>query len=274
MKYRTRVIRCFVVVGCMVAVLAVQAWAEESFRLTPHARFLLGMDWSFFRVSGEMIVPAGGRPGSGSRIDILTELGVEWGEASLVTLRGTIADRHLLDVYFMMSTPSGARRSPRSFRFQNKTYQADTLVETRLDFNWLRFAYGYKLIELPSRWLAPRIGVHWIGFGATLNGDTQEAGTISNTRRLDGTFPVVGFEAGYQLPHGLGLKLELEGMHLITRGFILAAGMSGSWEIYPDIVLTGGAYNRIAAWTEDHQQLNNEWSFTFSGISAGISFGF
>lgn len=266
--------RCFLAAACMATVLAMQAWAQEPFRITPSARFLLGMDWSLFRISGEMLVPAGGRPGSGTRLDILTELGVEWADASSITLRGTVFERHLLDVDFMMCLPSGARRSPRTFRFQNKTYPAGTLVETRLDFNWLRCSYGYKLLELPSRWLAPRIGIQWVGFGATLNGETREEGTISNTRRLDGTFPVVGFEAGYQFPHGLGLKLELEGIHLITRGFVLAAGIRGTWEIYQDMVLTCGAFNRMAVWTEDHQPLNNEWGFTFSGISAGVSFGF
>lgn len=265
---------CFLAAALIIAVSSVQARAQESFRLSPSARFLLGMDWSLFKLSGEMLVPAGGRPGSGSRLDLLTELGIEWTDAASVTLRGTILDRHLLDVDFMMCTPTGAKRSPRSFRFQNKTYPAGTMVETRLDFNWLRLSYGYKLLELPSRWLAPRIGLRWVSFGATLNGDTSEVGTYSNTRRLDGTFPVLGFQAGYQFPLGMELALELEGVHLITRGYLLEAGLSGSWEIYPDVVLTGGAYNRVAAWKEDHQQLNNEWAFTFSGVSAGISFAF
>lgn len=274
MNFRRRVGRYVLCAACMVTVLAMQARAQEPFRIFPSARFLLGMDWSVFRLSGDMLVPAGGRPGSGSRLDIFTELGVEWSEAASVTLTGTILDRHLVDVDFMMSTPSGVRRSPHSFRFQNKTYEAGTLVETHLDFNWLRCSYGYKLLELPSRWLAPRIGLHWVRFGATLNGDTKEAGSISNTRRLDGTFPVLGFEAGYQLPLGMGLRMELEGMHLFTRGYLLSAGLWGSWEVYPDIVLTCGAFNRIANWAEDHQKLNNEWSFNFSGISAGVSFGF
>jgi len=250
------------------------AYAQEPFRLTPAARFLLGMEWSYLWLSGEMLIPAGGRPGSGTRIDVPGELGVDQGEATSVTFDATILENHLFNFDFLMFSPTGIKRPSSTFRFHNKTYLAGTSLETRLDFNWLRFCYGYKLWELSPWWVAPRIGVHHVRYSATLNGETDEGGIISNSRSLDGTYPVVGLETRYSSPYGIDFGLEMEGIHLITAGFLAMARMHVDWEIYPDVVIRLSSSSRVVQYMEDNQPLNNEWFHALSGWSAGIAFAF
>ncbi len=266
-------------VCCIISVTLVMTGefsvsAQEPFRLTPAARFFLGMEWGYFWLSGEMLVPAGGRLGSGTRIDVSSDLGVDQGESTSVVLQAAILERHLVNVNYLMCSPSGQKKTPTSFRFQNQTYPTDSRLESRLDFNWIRLSYAYKLKEISSSWLGPSVGVHHIRFGATLNGRTDDGASISNTRRLDGTYPVVGFEARHLFPHGIDLNLQMEGMHLITRGFLAMVRLGASWEIHPDVVISLDATSRLVNWIEDNQELNNEWSFSLAGFSSGVSFGF
>jgi hypothetical protein len=247
---------------------------EEQFRLIPEARFLLGMEWSYQWLVGEMLIPAGGRPGSGTRIDIDADLGISQAEGSSITFEGVILDSHLLDLDFLMFSPTGTKKIPRTFRFHNKTYEAGTAVDTRIDFNWLRLSYGYKAWGDSSWWIAPRVGLHYIGYSATLNGETREEGLTSNNRTLDAFYPVLGIEGRYQFPYGIDLGLGLEGVHLITRGFLTMARVGAAWEVYPDIVITLHGSNRVIQYVEDIQPLNNEWFYVVSSVSGGISFGF
>lgn len=250
------------------------ASGQEPFRLTSVARFFLGMDWGYYWLSGEMLVPAGGRPGSGTKIDVSSDLGVEQAESATVFLQSEIRDKHLVDIDYLMLSPTGQKRVPSSFRFQNQTYPADTRLETRLDFNWIRLSYAYKWKEISSSWVGPLVGVHHIRFGATLNGQTDAGTLISNTRRLDGTYPVAGFQARHLFPYGIDVSMGMEGIHLITRGFLAMVRLGVSWEIHPDVVISLGASSRLANWVEDNQELNNEWAFNLAGISSGVAFGF
>ena len=261
----------------MSGVLALSAGigvAQEEFRLIPEARFLLGMDWSHQWLAGEMLIPAGGRPGSGTRLDLDADLGVDQGEASSVTLEAVILDNHLLGIDFLMFSPTGNKRISRTFSFHNKTYEAGNTIDSRIDFNWLRLSYGYKLWTDPSWWIAPRAGGHYIGYTVTLNGETREAGLVSNSRRLDAFYPVLGLEVRYLFPYGIDLGLELEGVHLITRGFLTMVTLGASWEVYPDIVISLRCSNRLVQYMEDNQPVNNQWFQSMSGVSGGISFGF
>lgn len=274
MPFRIRFPGCFVGILVIMIASAAAASAQESFRLTPAARFLFGMEWSYLWLSGEMLIPAGGRPGSGSRIDVPAELGVDQGEATSVTFNASVLDNHLLDFDFLMFAPTGIKRAPRTFRFHNKTYLEGTSLETRLDFNWFRLSYGYKLWDLSPWWVIPRIGVHHVRFAATLNGETDEDGIISNNRSLDGTYPVLGLETRFSSPYGIDFGLELEGIHLITAGFLSMGRLRVNWEIYPDVVISMAASSRVVQNVEDNQPLNNEWFYALSGWTAGISFAF
>lgn len=264
----------FIVLTCFLALCETAGMAQEQFRLIPEARFLLGMGWSHQWLAGEMLIPAGGRPGSGTKIDVDADLGVDQGEASSVTLEGVILDNHLLNVDFLMFSPTGMKKLRRTFRFHNKTYEAGASIDTRIDFNWFRMSYGYKAWADSSWWLAPRAGIHYIGCSATLNGETREVGLLSNTRTLDAFYPVLGLEARYQFPYGIDVGLELEGIHLIARGFLTMVRLGASWEVYPDIVIGLHCSNRLVQYVEDFQPLNNEWFYIVSGMSGGISFGF
>ncbi len=258
----------------MVMIAVGPASSQESFRLSPNARFTLGMEWSYLWLSGQMRIPAGGRPGSGTRVDVSKTLGIDRTEASAITLHGEILDKHLLGIDYLMMVPTGLRRVRDTFRFQNKTYPVGSLVETSLDFTWLRAAYGYKLIDSPGFWVAPQVGIHHVRHAATLKGRTQEAGVISNTRRLDGTYPTIGLETRYLLPYGIDIRLEMEGFHLITRGFVARTRVGVLWEAYPDIMLTFWGSNRLVHYLETNQPLNNEWFYSLSGVSGGIAFTF
>lgn len=225
-------------------------------------------------MSGNTLIPAGGRPGSGTKVDVAADLGVDQGEGTTVSLNAAILDAHLVDFDYLMYSPTGLKRPSRTFVFHNRTYTPDHVVETRVDLNWLRLSYGYKFWDFSPFWIAPRFGVHHIRNTTTINGMTEEEGMTSNTRSLDGTYPVLGLEARCLFPYGIDTSVELEGVHLITRGFLTLMRINAHWEIHPDVVLTLGGSSRIVQYLEDHQPLNNEWFLLLSGWSAGISFAF
>jgi hypothetical protein len=250
------------------------AAAQEPFRLIPGTRFLLGMDWEYLWISGDTLIPAGGRPGSGSRVDVSSDLGVDQSEGTNISFQAAILDSHLVSFDYLTYSPTGLKRPPRTFIFHNRTYTPDNVLETKLDFNWLRLSYGYKLWDFSLFWVAPRLGVHHIRTTTTINGFTEEEGMTSNSRSLDGTYPVLGVETRFVFPYGIDLGLELEGTHLITRGYLTMLRLNAQWEIHPDVVLTLGASTRIVQYQETEQPLNNEWSYYLSGWSAGIAFAF
>ena len=257
-----------------VAVAFVEpARSQESFQLFPSVRFLLGMESDYLWTWGNMRIPAGGRPGSGTRVN-LDELNVEPTEGSSIHLQAVILENHYVNFDYVMFMPTGLTRVKREFRFQNKTYEPGVNVETKLNINWLRLAYGYKLRELGNVILAPRIGVHHVRQAITLNGETTEAGQLSNTRRLDGTYPVIGLDTRYLLPYGIDLSLEMEGIHLITRGFLAMAQCALLWEVKPDVVLSLRGNNRTVHYIETNQRLNNEWFYNVIGFSIGAAFTF
>jgi hypothetical protein len=263
------------VVACGLALTpCTESFPRESFRLSPDAKFILGMEGGYIWLTGEILVPAGGRPGSGTRVDLAGELGSSQGETTSVFFQGEIRERHLLDGRLLIASPAGERKITNGLRFHNKTYEPGALIESKLDFQWLELGYGYKLLDLDGWWMAPRLGVHYIYHSLTLNGETSEAGLYSNTRTLDGTFPVIGLESRVTLPLNLDLAIEAEGTHLITRGFLYSVRLGAYWSVYPDVVLTMGALNRQVHYLEDNQPLNNEWYYSIWGVSGGISFTF
>ncbi len=247
---------------------------DRSFQLIPGAHFWVGLDAGYFWLSGEMLIPSGGRPGSGTRVSTSGLLGVDQVEATSTSLKGEILDRHLVAFEYLMMVPTGVKRVGETFRFHNRTYLEGTLVETSLDFNWLRLAYGYKFPAVGGWTIAPVCGIHHIRHGITLNSETEEFGVESNTRRLDGTYPVFGFETRYLFPYGLDATLEMEGIHLITRGFLSLVRCSVGWQIHPDIMFTLALSNRTVHFLEDNQPLNNEWYYNMVGIRSGIAFSF
>lgn len=273
MKVQSLLPRCMVWAVVLLAVAAGSSYAQAPFRLTPAARFFTGMQLGYFFMSGDMLVPAGGRPGSGTRVD-LSNLGIDQGECASVFLNGEIWERHLFDIDFLMCSPSGVKRPGSSFRFQNRSYSADSMLETRLDLNWAGVCYGYKLYQGASTWLGPRLGIHHVRFGATVNGETSEGVAMSNTRRLDATYPVVGIEVRHLFPYGLDVMAKLEGVHLITRGFLAIMRWGACWELHPDLVANMESWIRFVNSTENNQELNNEWRLGLVGFSTGLSFGF
>jgi hypothetical protein len=263
-----------ILIFCISAIPAGLAGAQEPFRLIPGTRFLLGMDWEYLWISGDTLIPAGGRPDSGSKVDISSDLGVDQSEGTSVSFQATILDTHLINFDYLMYSPTGLKRPSRTFVFHNRTYTPDNILETKVDLNWLRLSYGYKLWDLSLLWVAPRLGVHHIRSTTTINGTTEEEGISSNTRSLDGTYPVLGLETRFLFPYGIDVGMELEGTHLITRGFLTMLRLKAQWEIHPDVVLTLGGSSRIVQYLETEQPLNNEWFYALSGWSAGIAFAF
>jgi hypothetical protein len=258
----------------MIAGCFSEVYAQESFKLFPAARFFTGLDWGYYFVSGEFLVPAGGRPGSGSKIDAYSDLGVSQTEAVTLTLEGTILDDHFFTLDYTMFMPSGLRRITRDFLFHNRLYTDGTLIDSKLDFNWLRFFYCYRAYEEGALRISPGFGFSHVRFGATLNSANEEGEFYSNTRRLDVTYPTIGVELRFLAPYGLDFRGQFEGMSLITRGFVTVAKASANWEIYPDININCSVSNRITQSVEENQELNNEWTFGFTGLTAGIAFGF
>ncbi len=170
-----------------------------------------------------MLIPAGGRPTPARRL-------------ICHRIRGRPERRNKCFLpRYDLGHPSGqfrlfvvlayrAEAPPRAFIFHNRTYTPENILETKVDLNWLRLSYGYKLWDfLFCGW--PPAGVHHIRNTTTINGVTEEEGLASNTRSLDGTYPVLGLETRVLLPHGIDFGLELEGTHLITRGFLTNAAV-------------------------------------------------
>lgn len=250
------------------------AAAQEPFRLFQEARFFMGMESGLFWLGGEFLIPSGGRPGSGTKVEAASELGVDQGEAVCMFLRGEVLDNHLVDADYMGCSPSGVKKIHRTFRFHNRTYKTGELLETRLDLSWFRLCYAYKVSPSPFWWVAPRIGCHHVICGTTIHGETKEGGLQSNNRILDGTYPVLGLEARYLLPHGFDLGLELEGIHMVSRGYLWAVRSSIHWEAHPDVRVVLSASCRAVHYIEDNQPLNNEWTYVIPILSAGVAFGF
>ncbi len=248
--------------------------AQDSFRLSETARFSFGMEWGNLWLWGETLIPAGGQPGSASKIYAQTDLGIDQSESTGFFLTSTILDSHLLNLNFLAYSPTGSKTLTRTVRFQNKTYEEGTQIDTKVDFNWSRLNYGYKFTVLPELWFAPKVGVHHLRNTTTINGSTVEEGLISNTRSLDGTYPVLGLEARYLLPLGMDLGLEMEGIHLITRGYLGLVKLNARWEYHPEVALMLSTSYRVVQYLEDNQRLNNEWTYSMLGWSAGIGFRF
>lgn len=232
------------------------------------------MEYSYFWLSGEMLIPAGGRPGSGTRVGTSRALGVDQGEGSSVSLTSEILDHHVVRFEYLMTAPTGVKRVDETFRFHNRTYLEGTMIETSLDFNWLRLAYLYRIPAVGGWSIAPGLGVHHIRHSITLNAETEEYGIESNTRQLDGTYPVISLETRYLFPYGLDVSLELDGIHLITRGFLSLVRLGVAWQIHPDITCSLALSNRTVHFIEDNQPLNNEWFYSVTGIQSGIAFSF
>jgi hypothetical protein len=273
MRSHISTVVCFGVVAvCCLA--SGGAFAADSFRVSPSARSTLGMETGYTWLYGDILIPAGGRPDSGVFVNLGRDLGLEQAETTSVVFQACVLEKHFFNFEFLAFSPTGLTTVGRPFRLQNKSYSRGALVESNIDFNWIRFEYGRALQDSLGLTFCPRVGVHYLNYAITLNGETDEAGAISNTRRLDGTFPVLGIETRYPLPYGMEICAEIEGTHLISRGFLALARLSATWEFYPDIVLTVGCSGRAAQLIEDHQQLNNQWYFGAANASLGLSFTF
>jgi len=253
---------------------AMAAPPAESFRLVPGVNSLFGMETGYIWLSGSALIPAGGRPGSGTLVNISDQLGVDQGEATVAILKSVILRSHVLNLDVLMFSPNAVRKVRNAFVFHNKTYEEGTSVETKLDFTWIRLGYGYRVPVLSGLTVAPGMGVHYIRHGITLNAETKRSEFVSNSRQLDGTYPVIGLETRYQFPLGFDLSLELEGIHLVTRGYLILSAFTVSWQAHPDVVLSLGCSDRTVRYLETHQPLNNEWSYNMLGFTAGIAFTF
>ncbi len=267
---------CFrAVLACLaLTFLGGAAWADDPFRLSSVARFSFGMNSGNLWLWGETLIPAGGRPGSGSKLDAQSELGIDQSEFTGFFLNGEILSKHFIDFDYLSYTPTGSRILKNTIRFHNRTYEAGSSIETKLDFNWSRLSYGYKVLDRQQFWVAPKIGVHYVRNTTSINGLTAEEGLASITRSLDGTYPVIGFDMKYLLPFGIDVGMDMEGIHLLSRGFLGMVRFNAKWELHPEMALLLSSSLRTVQYLEDNQPLNNEWTYTLLGWSAGIAFSF
>lgn len=257
-----------------VSVLSSEALAQEPFTVTSWGRFFSGIESGYQWISGDFVIPAGGRPGSGARIYIGPDLGVDQAESLSILADAEILDTHYFNIDYFMCLATGLKRIQRDLLFHNRLYPENSLVDTRVDMNWLRTTYAYKFVNIESWRICPSIGVHYVRCGVTLNGENEDGANTSNTRKLDAIFPTIGVQARYLAPYGLDFRAEWEGMHLITMGLVSSFHLSSNWEIYPDIRLSFGFTNRLVSSIEDNQTLNNEWFYNLTGFSGGLAFGF
>ncbi len=248
--------------------------AQQPFTLTSWGRFFAGVDLGYQWLSGDFVIPAGGRPGSGGRIYIGPDLGVDQTESISILADGQILENHFVNVEYFMCLATGLKRIQRDLMFHNRLYPEDSVVDTRIDMNWLKCTYAFKLFDIEAWAICPSFGFHYVGNGVSLNGETEKGINTSNTRRLDAMFPTVGIQARYPAPHGLDFRLEWEGMHLIVMGLISSFRLSTNLEIYPDLRFDFGFTHRMVSRVENNQTLNNEWFYNLTGVSGGVAFGF
>ena len=269
--------------ACLIALLihvvlisnfADTVFSQQPFTLTSWGRFFTGIDWGYQWISGDFVIPAGGRPGSGGRVYIGPDLGVDQAESLSVFGDAQILEAHFVNIEYFMCLATGLRRMQREVMFHNRLYPEEAVVDTRLDMNWLRLIYAFKFLDVQSWAICPSLGLHHVKVGVSLSGENEEGANTSNTRRLDAVYPTLGIQARYLAPHGLDFRAEWEGMHLITMGLISSFRLSSNWEIYPDVRFDIGFNHRIVSCIENNQTLNNEWFYNLTGFVGGIAFGF
>jgi hypothetical protein len=268
----TPIIALFVLISGVAA--PSHAQQQGSFQLIPGVKCLFGMESGYAWLTGEFLIPAGGQPGSGATVHISEDLGLDQAEVTSASFQTVILDAHRINIDRVMFTPSAERRIHRTLVFHNKTYETGTTVESKIDFTWTRGGYGYALKEWGGFYIGPRVGVHYIHNRISLNAETKEAGLLANSRALDATFPVLGFDVRRELLPGFGAFLDVEGIHLVTRGFLAMGRFSLALEPHPDIVWTGGVWARWAHFLEDNQPVNNEWRMAGLCFWTGLSFSF
>lgn len=257
-----------------VIVYVDETLAQEPFALTSWGRFFSGIEWGYQWILGDFVIPAGGRPGSGARIFVGPDLGVDQTESVKVFTDAEILSTHYLNLDYFMCLATGLKRVQRDLIFHNRLYPENSLLDTRIDLNWLRFTYAFKFFDIESWDICPSMGVHYVRCGVTLNGENEEGPNTSNTRKLDAIFPTVGLQARFLAPYGLDFKAEWEGMSLITLGLISSLQLTSNWEIYPDIRISLGFTNRLVSSVESNQEVNNEWFYNLTGFTSAIAFGF
>jgi hypothetical protein len=250
------------------------ASAQEPFTLTSWGRFFSGIKWGYQWVTGDFLIPAGGRPASGARIYMGPDLGADQTESVTVFADAQIGDSYFFDLDYFMMLATGLKRIQRELLFHNRLYPENSLVDTRVDVNWLRFNYAYRLFDVNSWGICPSLGIHYLRYGVSLNGENEEGANTSNTRKLDAIFPTIGIQARFWAPYGLEFRAEWEGMSLITLGLVSNFQLSSNWELYPDVRLSLGFTQRLVSSVENNQELNNEWFLSSTGFTGGVSFGF
>lgn len=259
--------------AALLLTIAGQAQCREPFQLISGVRFVLGMEQHYLWPWGDMLVPAGGRPGSGTLVS-WDELQVAPTEGAGAFLDIKFGESHFLNLHHLAFSPTGFTTLKRPFRFQNRTYEEESVLETAMDFSWTRLGYGYALVQSGGWRLSPWISVHHVRNQITINGETKEKGIESNTRGLDGTYPVIGLNTSFLFPYGMEMGLHVEGMHLFTRGFLTYTDFRFTWAIHTDMVLSLGVQHRMVQYVEDNQPLNNQWFLNAAGVYGGFGVAF
>lgn len=253
---------------------APMAHCKESFRLTSWGKFLVGYNWGYVGLTGSIRIPAGGQPGSATRVQVKEYLGISAAETVSIFMIGEIFERHLITFDYEMFKPTAVQRIDHDFKFHNKTYEKGAMVETKLDFNWLRAAYTIRFLKWPTFSIGQALGVHHIRHGLTMNAETAEVGLLSNTRRLDGAYPTLGLELLFKPNKTSDIRCDIEGIHMVSRGYLGSLKFQGQWNVYPDVHMTASLGARTVHFIETNQPLNNEWSYNLINVATGVGFTF
>lgn len=108
------------------------------------------------------------------------------------------ADRHKLRALVFSSSRSATRTFDDDLEWGGDTFQANANIKGKIKFSIYELAYEYAFLRRKNYELAASLGLHYLDYDATLEGNATVAGTtgeIVNTERtgnIGAPLPVVG----------------------------------------------------------------------------------
>ncbi|HZN59715.1 MAG TPA: hypothetical protein VFD71_16700 [Planctomycetota bacterium] len=220
---------CFI---CALAALAKEGAAQEPTEPPPPApssegglgNFHFTLGGSYWRpdLRGDIFITKGGQTGSGTRVSLNEELGLDEANAGQLDLAATYRD-HRLRVSYLFVEFEGRDTLSKPFVFHDHQFLPGDDVHTQLGLQLFEAVYDYRIIDAKYGELRIGAGMCFWMFDSVLRG-SNESGSFKEHRGFSSILPIgslsgrlrygdahadVGVSGGY-LQEDLSI-LEIEG---------------------------------------------------------------